>query len=312
MNGIIGMTELALDTDLTGEQREYLLAVKSSADALLTIINDILDFSKIEAGKLELDAVDFLLRDCLGDALKAIAVRADAKGLELRLRGLPRRARRPPRRSRPAAPGRRQPRRQRHQVHRARRSRSSMSSRSAAPPTTWRCCFSVTRHRHRHRPGQAGSHLRALHPGRQLHHPHLRRHRPRPHHLHPARRAAWAARSPSTASSAAAASSASPPISPLAHTPASGAGVPAPRSTACRVLVVDDNATNRRILVDTLRHWAMRATAVASAAEGPRRRRRRRSEPFDLVLLDANMPEMDGFMFAERLAGSRTSTASPS
>src|SRR4030095_14634614 len=83
MNGILGMTELALDSELTGEQREYLLAVKTSADALLTIINDILDFSKIEAGKLEFDSVDFLLRDCLGDALKAVAVRADAKGLEL-------------------------------------------------------------------------------------------------------------------------------------------------------------------------------------------------------------------------------------
>lgn len=83
MNGIVGMTELALDTELTGEQREYLAAVKTSADALLTIIDDILDFSKIEAGKLEFDSVEFLLRDCLGDALKTVAVRADAKGLEL-------------------------------------------------------------------------------------------------------------------------------------------------------------------------------------------------------------------------------------
>ena len=83
MNGIVGMTELALDTDPTDEQREYLTAVKTSAEALLTIINDILDFSKIEAGRLEFESVEFLLRDCLGDALKAVAVRADAKGLEL-------------------------------------------------------------------------------------------------------------------------------------------------------------------------------------------------------------------------------------
>ncbi|HKX29191.1 MAG TPA: PAS domain S-box protein, partial [Blastocatellia bacterium] len=79
MNGIIGMTELALGTQLTPEQREYLGIVSLSADALLTLINDILDFSKIEAGKLELDPVDFRLRDHLDDTLKALAIRAHQK-----------------------------------------------------------------------------------------------------------------------------------------------------------------------------------------------------------------------------------------
>jgi len=83
MNGIIGMTELALEGELSTEQREFLQLVKSSADSLLVVINDILDFSKIEAGKIDLDPTPFDLEEELADWIKALAVRAHGKSLEL-------------------------------------------------------------------------------------------------------------------------------------------------------------------------------------------------------------------------------------
>jgi CheY-like chemotaxis protein len=83
MNGIVGMTELALETELTAEQRECLNVVKTSADALLSVINDILDFSKIEAGKMALLPAPFSLRRLVREAAKTLALHADEKGLEL-------------------------------------------------------------------------------------------------------------------------------------------------------------------------------------------------------------------------------------
>lgn len=83
MNGILGMAELVLDTELTREQREYVDTVKSSAHALLNLINDLLDFSKIEAGRLDLERIPFRIRDSVADALRPLAIKAQAKGLEL-------------------------------------------------------------------------------------------------------------------------------------------------------------------------------------------------------------------------------------
>ena len=83
LNGVIGMTDLALDSQPDAQQREYLEIIKSSAGSLLTVINDILDFSKIEAGKMDLEVTEFNLRNCLEEALRPLALRADEKCIEL-------------------------------------------------------------------------------------------------------------------------------------------------------------------------------------------------------------------------------------
>ena len=83
LNGVIGMTDLALDSELTADQRDCLETVRMSADSLLAVINDILDYSKIEAGKIEMEVIDFNLHNCVEEVLKTLALVADEKGLEL-------------------------------------------------------------------------------------------------------------------------------------------------------------------------------------------------------------------------------------
>jgi signal transduction histidine kinase len=83
MNGVIGMTGLLMDTSLTAEQQEYVATIRNSGETLLNIINDILDYSKVEAGILELEMLDFNLRDTMEDIAEVLSMSAHQKGLEL-------------------------------------------------------------------------------------------------------------------------------------------------------------------------------------------------------------------------------------
>ena len=186
MNAILGMTDLALDTFLTGDQRQYLTTVKSAADALLGIINDILDFAKIEAGRFELDPANFSMSSVLGSTVRA-PVRARAqKGAGTGLPTAARRARCADRRRRPASPGARQSRRQRCQVHRTRRGRGAggnrrgASARGRGPPA-----FRGDGHRHRNPARETGNNLPSIRAGGHFVHAQLRGHRPGPDHCRP-------------------------------------------------------------------------------------------------------------------------------
>jgi signal transduction histidine kinase/CheY-like chemotaxis protein len=302
MNGIMGMTELALDTDLTAEQREYLTIVKSSADALLTIINDILDFSKIEAGKLDLEALPFTLRECIGTMLKPLALRADQKGLELFCSIAPEVP--------DAVVGDPDRLRQilinlignaikfteRGEVilHIERESQTDddvclhfavQDTGIGIPAEKQRLIFepftqadgSTTRAYGGTGLGLAiSTRLVRLMGGRIWVDSEVGRgsvfHFTARFGLQPA------------------AATAPAPVEPV-------------RVRDLPVLIVDDNATNRRILMEVLTAWHMQPTAVESgrAALAALRQAHEAGEPFQLVLLDAMMPEMDGFTLAEQV-----------
>ena len=138
MNGVIGMSQILSETALDATQREYVDIIRGSAKALLSLINDVLDLSKIEADRLELEHVEFDLRDVIYETVAAMALQSAVKGIELIVNIERRRAGHCARRSRAAAPDRHEPDRQCHQIHPRRpcgaRCRRARSTRTAALP----------------------------------------------------------------------------------------------------------------------------------------------------------------------------------
>ncbi len=302
MNGIIGMTELALDTDLTPVQRDYLDSIKSSADSLLTLLNDILDFSKIEARMVDFEPIRFRLRDSVGDAVAFLALGAQKKGLEIACRIAP---------SVPDA-----------LIGDIRRLRqvlvnlvsnaikftekgevlinADLDSRAGAHAvlhfTVSDTGIGIPRDKQPsifHAFVQADGSTTRKYGGTGL-------------GLTISARLVemmggriWVESEPGRGSRfhftarLAVQRTAARPIAPAR--PAEITNLP--------VLVVDDNATNRKILTEILASWKMRPVAVRSGAAAlvSLRRMKRRGRPIGLALIDANMPGMDGFDLVGRI-----------
>ena len=302
MNGILGMTELALDTNLSHEQREYLDLVKASAESLLGIINDILDFSKIEARKMHLDSVDFALRPHLDDVMRALALRAQQKGLELACRVAP------------DAPEsiRGDPGRLRqilinligNAIKFTARGEVVVEVEPDARTENEVCLHFCVRDTGIGIPKDQQQNI--FEAFTQVDHSTTRKYGGTGLGLTISAQLASIMGGRLWVESDAGQGSA---FHFTARFGLCGAGAPPPPPAqpahlqGLRVLVVDDNATNRRILEEVLTHWRMRPLPVnsgaaalaaleAAAADG---------EPYELVLLDCHMPGMDGFTLAGRI-----------
>ncbi len=301
MNGIIGLTELVLDSELTSEQREYLELVRGSADHLLLIINDILDFSKIEAGRLDLEQTEFELRETLDETVTALALRAHEQRLELAchvLADVPDRLRGDPYRLRQVLvnlvgnaikftpEGEVVVR-----VNRQWQTESEVGLEFSVRDTGIGIprqkqsllfqAFSQVDASSTRKYGGTGlglaisARLVEMMGGRMA----VESEEGRGSTFH---FTAIFGLAPAAAP-------------PLSASRAALEGLPA--------LIVDDNATNRRILQERLSGWGMLPLAVASGREAlvEMEQARRAGRPFPVVLLDSMMPEMDGFTLAERI-----------
>ena len=303
MNAIIGMTELALYTRLTDEQREYLTTVKQSAGALLTLINDILDFSKIEAGRLELESIHFNLRDSLGSTLSTLALRAEEKGLELAgdiMTNVPDSLIGDPGRLRQVIVNlvgnalkftergevvvRVQPEQidgddvRLHFTVRDTGIGIPLDKRNVIFEAFAQADTSTTRHYGGTGLGLAiAAQIVELMGGR-----------------------IWVESEVGTGSTFHFTAAFKRAMESATRTVPDLASL-----QGLRVLIVDDNATNRRILEEMLASWRMQPASASSGAEAlaALERAGQDGEPFALVLLDAMMPKMDGFELAERIHG---------
>jgi PAS domain S-box-containing protein len=302
MNGIVGMTELALDTTLSLEQREYLDMVKESADTLLTLLNDLLDFSKIEAGKLSLNLGEFDLQETLSNAMRTLAPRADEKGLELTwetLADVPTRLVGDPGRVRQILlnlVG--------NAIKFTERGEVDLQAEIESQEADWAVlhfCVSDTgigipqekQQRIFEAFMQADSSTTRKYGGTglglaitsQL--------------VELMEGRVWLESKPDQGSTfhftAKFGLAKGPPPEPTSFAKVNLQGMP--------VLVVDDNATNRRILAAMLRRWSMQPTLAERGHEAlvAMRRAKEIGNGFPLVLLDAHMPGMDGFSVVEEL-----------
>jgi signal transduction histidine kinase/DNA-binding response OmpR family regulator/HPt (histidine-containing phosphotransfer) domain-containing protein len=311
MNGIIGMTELALDTSLDREQEEYLLTVQSCSNSLLALLNDILDFSKIEAGKLQLDPSRFNVRELLGDTITTMAVRAHQKELELTCHVLPE-----------------VPEELVGDVVRIRQIIVNLLANAIKFTTAGEVALRVDGESLADNEVQL--HFAVSDTGIGI---------PKKQQetvfqaFEQADRSTTRLYGGTGLGLAIVTKLVSLMDGKICVTSEVGQGstfqvtipfsVPteAPRRRlqaplewrGQRVLVVDDNATNRRILHEVLTHWTMRPTLASSGAEALAavQESRLRAEPFDLVLLDFHMPEMDGFDVAKQILVDGAADAPP-
>ncbi|HYN08854.1 MAG TPA: response regulator [Vicinamibacterales bacterium] len=300
MNGIIGMTDLALDSPLTGEQREYLETVKISAATLLSILNDILDFSKVESGRLELEAVAFQVRESIARTLKPFAVAADRKGLELIYRisdRIPERVTGDPVRMRQILS---------NLVNNAIKFTATghvLVELDTAPASEGRIGLQL-------KVADTGigipddKQASIFEPFNQADGSTTRRFGGTGLGLSISARLAQLMGGRIWLESTVGGGSTFHVLIEVGEAePLADRAVP-PTLAGVPVLIVDDNVVNRRIFQEQLTRWQMRPTAVdgATAALDALSTASAAGTPFALVLLDANMPERDGFSVAEEMS----------